>query len=331
MELSTKFFLCKTKIRKDQVENTTRNGASKSAEAAAQKLDKLLGCEIGHRLQDLRDLVDEHRDSIMFSIKALVDDSTAKVILPRLEQCGPDSTDKFSSEIHRPEETFKVVNVKTEKCNANDPVLVASQSNKQKILGNTLRSGKIPVAGLVEPQPSGDIFDPSRGNSDEKLTLADTNQVEMREVGVNTDTVADTDTKKRRAIDNTGTSADSIQEKKGAAPKNPDTSVNPIHQEMVTVDDDADAEASENINKKKTMRLCENTDTSAYESQGDTGGIFNNVDVPLAHSVGDESAEFFLWKIAQELADGILDEDRMRRLKNGFLALMASLDDETAI
>lgn len=50
LEIFHTTFLQKTNIPEDQVENTPQRGASNDTEQATQKIQELLGCEIGHEL-----------------------------------------------------------------------------------------------------------------------------------------------------------------------------------------------------------------------------------------------------------------------------------------
>lgn len=80
------------------------------------------------------------------------------------------------------------------------------------------------------------------------------------------------------------------------------------------------------------MGLRDNTHTSTTMSKKDAEKVVEKANDQRVHSVGYEGVGFSLWEVAHALADGVLDEDRMRRVKSGFLALPTSLDeDETAV
>lgn len=97
--------------------------------------------------------------------------------------------------------------------------------------------------------------------------------------------------------------------------------------EKCDVDDSASAvsESAQN-NQEDMMGHCDSTDKSMHVGQEDTGDTVQKTNVPFK-----DSGFFTLWEITHLLADGTLDEDRMGRLKKGFLALLASLEDEKAV
>lgn len=232
----------------------------------------------------------------MRSTGTFFDDSKTKVLPSRSEQNSLDSKNEFSPDIHLPEEIIKVVDEDNEKDASDDSASAASQFKKVTSLGKRAGSSKIPADG-VESQQNGDSFGVLQGNIDENPTLADINQ----------------------AGGNANTSADPIQEKRGAARKNADTSADSIHDEMVAVDENT--KTSEDFNQEGMMGLSDST------SQVNPGEVVDKADVPRVHSLGYEGVGFSLWEVTHALADGVLDEDRMQRLKNGLLALLVSLDN----
>lgn len=146
-------------------------------------------------------------------------------------------------------------------------------------------------------------------NDDEKLTLA----------GINPEGVGDdVDTKR-----------ENDQEEKRAVVDNANTSADPIRGEMISDRDNADK--SEDNNQEKMMGLRDNTHTSTNMSQKDAEKVVEKANDPRVHSVGYDGVGFSLWEVAHALADGVLDENRMRRLKSGFLALLAALDEDECI
>lgn len=124
-------------------------------------------------------------------------------------------------------------------------------------------------------------------------------------------------------------SADHLQEEIGAACDDFITSADPILEKMRKADEDADP--SEKINQEGIMGLCDNTDRSADGSQEDTVEIVDKADGPRTHSWRYEDFGFSLYEVTDALADGVFAKHRMQRLKNGFLALLASLEDKTAV
>lgn len=236
--------------------------------------------------------------------------------------------DENSPGIHRPEEAFKVKDGGVEKFNFDDAISTTSQSKETSFSGKTAGSGKIP-ATTVEPRPNSDSLGPSTGNIDEKPTLTCISHEEIGGFGDDTNTIMDTDQGDKEAVCYEDTSADPLQEQNRAACDDVMTSADPILEKMRKAVEDADT--SEKINQEGIMGLYDNADTSADASQEDTGEIVDKADGPRTHSWRYENFRFLLYEVIDALADGALAEYRMQQLKNGFLALLASLEDKTAV
>ena len=189
------------------------------------------------------------------------------------------------------------------------------------------------LRGLAEPQlqPNGDGSCPSQVDVTEKFPLVNINQQDGGEFCDDVDMIAEYDQEERRAItDNDDTSTDRIQEEKGVACDTSNTSGDSVQGERVAVDDDADR--LQDINKEDEMGLCGGTDTSVIVEKGDAGKFVDKADVLEVISKGyEDTGSFCLWQIVHLLHEGKLDEDRMERLKKGFLALLASLEDGTGV
>lgn len=248
--------------------------------------------------------------------------SKAKVIPSRSEQCDLDGTNELSPESYSSEEALHVVDGYFEKSDDHDSASISSESILRSF------SGKSPAAEL-KLQPKGDGNSPSRVDVNEKFPLVDINQQDMGEAGDNVDMVAEYDQEERRAIvDNDDTSTDRIQEEKGVACGTANTSAEPVQGERVAIDDDADT--SQDINQEDEMGLCGGTDTSVTVKEDDAGEAVDKADGSDVQSEGyKDTGIFCLWEVTQLLVEGRLDEDRMRRLKDGFLALLASLENAT--
>lgn len=232
----------------------------------------------------------------MRSIATLCDYSKAKVIPSRSEQDGLDGKDGFSPRIQWPADTFEVVDGESQKRDSEDSASAASTSNKPVFFGKIAGSDKQPAAEL-KSKLNGVSFGPWWGHTDEKLARADIYQKKMGAFGDNADTATGSNQEEKQAVcDNANISADSIQG------------------EMITASDDA------NTSKGTTNVSDENTEE-----------VVNKADLSRVHSLRYEDVGFSFWEVTHALADGVLDADRMLRLKNGFLALLASLEDESAV
>lgn len=253
--------------------------------------------------------------------------SKAKVIPSRSEQCDLHGTDEPSPESHSSEETLHEVDEYFEKCDGDDSASISSESTLRSLSGKTVRSSMSPATGL-KLQPNGDSNSPSRVEVHEKFPLVDINQQEMGGVCDDVDTLAEYDQEERRAIvDNVDTSTDRIPEEKEVARDTANTSAEAVQGEEVAVDDGADT--SQDINQEDKMGLWDGTDTSVTVKLDDVGEAVDKADDPDMQSKGyeDDTGSFLLWHVTHLLVEGGLDEDRMRRLKNGFLALLASLEN----
>lgn len=147
--------------------------------------------------------------------------------------------------------------------------------------------------------------------------------------GSNTDTITDMDQGGESALgDDAKTSLLPAQEENRAAQENVNISADPVQEDAAAFDHTA--YISKNSNQEKMMELCENTDISANDSQQNTEKVADIADIPRGASWGYKGYGFSLWEVTHALADGVLDETRMQRLKDGFLTLLVSLDvDET--
>lgn len=243
-------------------------------------------------------------------------DSNARFIPSRLEQYGLDNTDEVFPESHQLEETFQVLHGENKAFDSQDLASATSQSTESSYSSMTARSENISAAGF-EPQSESDNF-----GVGEKFTLAQINREKMKGVGDDNDTMTDTDQGNKYLV-----FSDFLEVDEGAAWDNSIGLGKPNHKKMATVDDDTNH--SGKTDREETSGPCDDTDTSI--SQEDTEEIVENDDGIRKHSAGYDGVGFTAWEVTHSLADGVLDEDRMRRLKNGFFALLASLDGERAV
>ncbi|MCJ1463850.1 hypothetical protein MMC07_002459 [Pseudocyphellaria aurata] len=273
---------------------------------------------------------------------------------------GLDGTDENFPESHQLEESFQVLHGENKTFHSQYLGSATPQSPDSSYSSMTAGSDNISAAD-VKPQSDSDSF-----GLREKLTLAKIHQEKMEGVGDDDDTMTCTDEENKPLF-----SSNLLEVKNGAGQDNSIGLGEPNHGKMASVDNDTNnsdkmneeemngpcdspnmtpnlsqEDAEEVVEKGSVDEDTNNSDKMNQEEisgPSDSPNMTPNLSQEDAEEVVEKdndirkpSAEydgvgFTDWEVTHSLADGVLDEGRMRRLKNGFFTLLTSLDSERAV